>query len=46
MEAMMRWKIKYRRREIDEASFRDIMKDYQKELMEINLRISEIEKRK
>ncbi|MEM2918257.1 MAG: hypothetical protein QXY62_02010 [Candidatus Altiarchaeota archaeon] len=41
-ELIKRAKIKYRTREIDEQSFREIMKDYQKELMEITLRLSEL----
>lgn len=35
-------KVKYHKREIDEESFREIVKDYQKELMEINLKIEEM----
>jgi hypothetical protein len=42
-ELIKQTKIKYRKREIDEESFRDIIKDYQKELMEINIKISELE---
>ncbi len=41
-ELMKKTKIKYRTREIDEQAFRDIMKDYQKELMEITLKLSEL----
>jgi len=43
-ELIKKAKIKYRKREIDETSFRDIMKDYQKELMEITLKLSELKK--
>jgi hypothetical protein len=37
-------KIKYHKRELDEESFREIVKDYQKQLMEINVKIWELEK--
>ena len=42
-ELIKKTKIKYRTRELDEQSFREILKDYQKELMEITLRLSELE---
>lgn len=42
-ELIRRTKIKYHKREIDEESFREIIKDYQKDLMEITMRISELE---
>lgn len=44
-ELIKRAKIKYHQRELDEESFREIVKDYQKQLMEINVEISELEKR-
>lgn len=40
---MKKAKIEYRKRKIDEVSFREIMRDYQKELMEIDVRLSELE---
>lgn len=40
---MKKTKIEYRKRKIDEVSFREIMRDYQKEMMEIEMRISELE---
>ena len=39
-----RAKVKYHKRELDEKSFREIVSSYQKELMELNLRIRELEK--
>lgn len=44
-ELIRRTKVKYHKRELDEESFREIVKDYQKQLMEINVRIWELEKR-
>jgi hypothetical protein len=43
-ELIKRTKIKYHKRELDEESFREIVKDYQKQLMEINVKIWELEK--
>jgi len=43
-ELIKRTKVKYHKREIDEESFRDIVKDYQKQLMEVNVKIWELEK--
>ncbi|MBN2250862.1 MAG: hypothetical protein JW724_02155 [Candidatus Altiarchaeota archaeon] len=43
-ELIKRTKVKYHKREIDEESFREIVKDYQKQLMEINVKIWELEK--
>jgi len=43
-ELVKRTKIKYHKRELDEESFREIVKDYQKQLMEINVKIWELEK--
>lgn len=43
-ELIKRTKLKYHKREIDEESFREIVKDYQKQLMEINVKIWELEK--
>ncbi len=40
---MQKAKIEYRKRKIDEVSFREIMRDYQKELMEIDVKLSELE---
>ncbi len=39
-----RAKAKYHKRELDEKSFREIVSGYQKELMELNLRIRELER--
>jgi len=39
-----RTKIKYHKREIDEESFREIVRDYQKKLIEVETKIEEIEK--
>jgi len=39
-----RAKAKYHKRELDEKSFREIVSGYQKELMELNLKIRELEK--
>ncbi len=44
-ELIRRTKVKYHKRELDEESFREIVKDYQKQLMEINVKIWELEKR-
>lgn len=41
-ELIKNTKAKYHRREIDEESFREIVKDYQKELMEINVKIGKM----
>ncbi|MFZ2455815.1 MAG: hypothetical protein WAX07_05010 [Candidatus Altiarchaeia archaeon] len=43
-ELIKRTKVKYHKRELDEESFREIVKDYQKQLMEINVKIWELEK--
>jgi chromosome segregation ATPase len=43
-ELIKRTKVKYHKREIDEESFREIVKDYQKQLMETNVKIWELEK--
>jgi len=43
-ELINRTKVKYHKREIDEESFREIAKDYQKQLMEVNVKIWELEK--
>ena len=43
-ELINRTKIKYHKRELDEESFREIVKDYQKQLMEVNVKIWELEK--
>lgn len=42
-ELIRNTKAKYHKREIDEESFREIVKDYQKDLMELNLKIGRIE---
>lgn len=39
-----RAKVKYHKRELDEKSFREIVSGYQKELMELNLKIRELER--
>lgn len=44
-ELIKKTKTKYHRREIDEESFREIVKDYQKKLLEINLQIAELEEK-
>ena len=41
-ELIKQTKIKYHKREIDEESFREIVKEYQKELMELNLKVNEM----
>jgi len=41
-ELIRNTKSKYHKREIDEESFREIVKDYQKELMEITLKIDRL----
>lgn len=43
-ELIKNTKTKYHKREIDEESFREIVKDYQKELVEINVRIEEMKR--
>ncbi len=43
-ELIKRTKVKYHKRELDEESFREIVKDYQKQLMETNVKIWELEK--
>jgi hypothetical protein len=44
-ELIKRTKVKYHKRELDEESFREIVKDYQKQLMEINVKIWDLEKK-
>lgn len=43
-ELIKQTKIKYHKRDIDEESFREIVKEYQKELMELDLKVRVLKK--